>query len=202
LQSGKEIVEQYGTTESLRITSNPIDNIKRGTVGKPIPGMDVRINNKDEIEIKGDSLFLGYHKLPSPFTEDGWFNTGDQGVFDEDGFLTIFGRTKDIIIHKGLKVVPSEVESVLEHCAGVTEVAVIGLPDIDAGESVCAVIIANDKFDIANIKENIAQLATFKKPTTVMVFDELPKTQLGKIQKNKIRAAITDNTVQGVVYRL
>jgi malonyl-CoA/methylmalonyl-CoA synthetase len=202
LQSGKEIVEQYGTTESLRITSNPIDNVKRGTVGKTIPGMGVRINDRDEIEIKGDSLFLGYHKLPSPFTEDGWFNTGDQGVFDKDGFLTIFGRTKDIIIHKGLKVVPSEVETVLEHCAGITEVAVIGLPDIDAGESVCAVIIADDKFDIANIKESIKQLATFKKPTTLMVFETLPKTQLGKIQKNKIRAAITDNTMQGTIYRL
>jgi len=202
LQSGKEIVEQYGTTESLRITSNPINNVKRGTVGKPIPGMNVRINDKDEIEIKGASLFLGYHKLPSPFTDDGWFNTGDQGVFDEDGFLTIFGRTKDIIIHKGLKVVPAEVELVLEHCAGVKEVAVIGLPDNDAGESVCAVIIADDHFDISNIKESIKELAIFKKPTTVMVFDTLPRTQLGKIQKNKIRDAIADNTAHGTVYRL
>jgi malonyl-CoA/methylmalonyl-CoA synthetase len=202
LRSGKEIVEQYGTTESLRITSNPIGNVKRGTVGKPIPGMNVRINDKDEIEINSASLFLGYHKLPSPFCEDGWFNTGDQGVFDEDGFLTIFGRTKDIIIHKGLKVVPSEVESVLEHCAGVKEVAVIGLPDVDAGESVCAVIIADDDFDIANIKDSIVALAQFKQPTTVMVFDTLPRTQLGKIQKNKIRAAIADNTAQGTVYRL
>jgi malonyl-CoA/methylmalonyl-CoA synthetase len=202
LQSGKEIVEQYGTTESLRITSNPINNIKRGTVGKPIPGMNVRINDKDEIEINGASLFLGYHKLPSPFTEDGWFNTGDQGVFDEDGFLTIVGRTKDIIIHKGLKVVPTEVELVLEHCVGVKEVAVIGLPDIDAGESVCAVIISDDNFNISNIKEIIKELAPFKKPTTVILFDTLPKTQLGKIQKNKIRAAIADNTMQGTIYRL
>jgi malonyl-CoA/methylmalonyl-CoA synthetase len=202
LQSGKEIVEQYGTTESLRITSNPIDSVKRGTVGKPIPGMHVRINDRDEIEIKGDSLFLGYHKLPSPFSEDGWFNTGDQGVFDEDGFLTIFGRTKDIIIHKGLKVVPIEVESVLEHCTGVKEVAVIGLPDVDAGESVCAVIIADDTFNISNVKDCIIELATFKQPTTVMVFDTLPKTPLGKIQKNKIRAAIADDTTQRTVYRL
>jgi len=202
LQSGKEIVEQYGTTESLRITSNPINRVKRGTVGKPIPGMSVRINNKDEIEIKADSLFLGYYKLPSPFTEDGWFNTGDQGVFDEEGFLTIFGRTKDIIIHKGLKVVPIEVELVLEHCIGVKEVAVIGLPDSDAGESVCAVIIADDTFNISNVKERITELATFKQPTTVMVFDTLPKTPLGKIQKNKIRAAIADNTTHRTVYIL
>lgn len=202
LQSGKEIVEQYGTTESLRITSNPINNVKRGTVGKPIPGMNVRINDRDEIEIKGVSLFLGYHKLPSPFTDDGWFNTGDQGVFDEDGFLTIFGRTKDIIIHKGLKVVPIEVELVLEHCTGVKEVAVIGLPDSDAGETVCAVIIADDTFNISNVKERIKELATFKQPTTVIVFDTLPKTPLGKIQKNKIRNAIADNTTQRTVYRL
>ena len=202
LQSGKEIVEQYGTTESLRIASNPINNVKRGTVGKPLPGMDVRINDKDEIEIKGASLFLGYHKLPPPFTSDGWFNTGDQGKFDKDGYLTIFGRTKDIIIHKGLKVVPSEVESVLEHCAGVKEVAVVGLPDSDAGESVCAVIIIDDLFDIANIKDSIKELAIFKKPTTVIVYDTLPKTPLGKIQKNKIRAAIIDNIAHGTIYRL
>jgi malonyl-CoA/methylmalonyl-CoA synthetase len=200
LQSGKEIVEQYGTTESLRITSNPINNVKRGTVGKPLPGMNVRINDKDEIEINGDSLFLGYHKLPSPFTEDGWFNTGDQGKFDEDGYLTIFGRTKDIIIHKGLKVIPSEVESVLEHCAGVKEVAVIGLPDTDAGESVCAVVVVNDHFNISILKERIKELATFKQPTSVIVVDSFPKTPLGKIQKNKIRAAI-DNTL-GIVYHL
>ena len=200
LQTGKEIVEQYGTTESLRIASNPINKVKRGTVGKPIPGMNVRINDKDEIEIKGASIFLGYHKLPSPLTDDGWFNTGDQGKFDEDGYLTIFGRTKDIIIHKGLKVVPSEIESVLEHCVGIKEVAVIGLPDIDAGESVCAVVIVDDTFDITHIKERIKELATFKQPTSVIVVDSFPKTPLGKIQKNKIRAAIADTS--GTVYRL
>ena len=114
--------------------------------------------------------------------------------------MTIFGRTKDIIIHKGLKVVPSEIESVLEHCVGIKEVAIIGLPDTDAGESVCAVVIVDDTFDITHIKERIKELATFKQPTSVIVVDSFPKTPLGKIQKNKIRAAIADTT--GTVYRL
>jgi malonyl-CoA/methylmalonyl-CoA synthetase len=203
-QTGHAIIERYGMTETLMIASNPLKGPRRaGTVGPALPGMTVRIVDQStrrvnsagavgEIEVKGPSVFAGYWHAPgeSGFTADGFFRTGDLGLLDEDGYLHIVGRAKDLIISGGLNVYPKEVESVLDELDGVLESAVIGLPDDDLGERVVAVVVGrpDHTLDESTLRSSARlALAPFKLPKQIHVVDELPRNAMGKVDKAGLR---------------
>ncbi len=190
------IVERYGMTETCILTSNPIDGpIKPGTVGQPLPGVNLRVSQGEsgEIEVQGPNVFKGYWQRPDlhegTFTTDDWFRTGDLGVIDEDGYVEIIGRAKDLIISGGLNVYPKEVESVLNSIIGVDDSAVIGLPDADLGEMVTAVVVCSDpELGTEDVKTAARQaLAGYKTPRRILFVDELPRNALGKVQKHLLR---------------
>jgi acyl-CoA synthetase (AMP-forming)/AMP-acid ligase II len=143
-------------SEAGMITSNPLTGERRGgTVGFPLPGISVRVVDQHDqptpsgepgaIQVKGHNVFAGYWRNPSKtreeFTADGWFRTGDIGVIDGDGYLSIVGRAKDLIITGGYNVYPKEVELVIEAMPGVVESAVVGVPHPDFGEAVTAAVV-------------------------------------------------------------
>jgi malonyl-CoA/methylmalonyl-CoA synthetase len=193
------------------ITSNPLrGERKAGTVGPPLPGVSVRASDDQNrplptgqtgaIQIKGENVFKGYWKMPEKtredFTSDGWFRTGDIGVFDSQGYLSIVGRTKDLIITGGYNVYPKEIELVLDALPGVSESAVIGLPHPDFGEAVTAVLVAqhgvqlDESAIIAKLKR---ELANYKVPKRVIVLADLPRNAMGKVQKNVLRQIYAAN---------
>ncbi len=224
-RSGHTILERYGMSETVMLTSNPYhaeDGERRGgTVGFALPGVGVRVvpvdastdtGNVDQgadggsaealptatgaIEVTGPNVFSGYWRMPEKtrdeFTPDGWFRTGDVGRFDADGYLTIVGRSKDLIISGGFNVYPAEVEGVLNELPGVAESAVIGAPHPDFGEAVVAVIIARPGASTPPepaemIRACKTRIANFKVPRQVFVVDELPRNAMGKVQKNMLR---------------
>jgi malonyl-CoA/methylmalonyl-CoA synthetase len=189
------ILERYGMSEAVIITSNPLHGERiAGSVGYPLPGVELRIGGGGEsgvIEIRGPSVFGGYWRMPEKtaeeFTKDGFFVTGDVGRQDPDGRVWISGRAKDLIISGGYNVYPKEVELVLDELPGVTESAVIGVPHPDFGEGVVAVVIGAGE-EAAMIAEARRQLAAYKAPKRVMFVDELPRNAMGKVQKNLLRA--------------
>ncbi len=203
--TGHKILERYGMTETNIISSNPISGKRKsGTVGLPLEGQQVRIINNDSepvgayeignIQVKGPNVFKGYWKLAQKskedFSLDNYFNTGDQGYFDEDGYLIIVGRNKDMIISGGLNVYPKEIESFIDKIEGVYESAVIGLEDADFGERVVAVIVKDENSKV--IEENIIsdmklQMAGYKVPKQIFFSNELPRNAMGKVQKNFLR---------------
>ena len=203
--TGHKILERYGMTETNIISSNPISGKRKsGTVGLPLEGQQVRITNNDSepvgadeignIQVKGPNVFKGYWKLAQKskedFSLDNYFNTGDQGYFDEDGYLIIVGRNKDMIISGGLNVYPKEIESFIDKIEGVYESAVIGLEDADFGERVVAVIVKDENSKV--IEENIIsdmklQMAGYKVPKQIFFSKELPRNAMGKVQKNFLR---------------
>ncbi len=204
-RTGKAILERYGMTETGMNTSNPLRGERRaGTVGLPLPGVDVRVTGSDHsprptgeiggIEVKGPNVFRGYWNLPDKtdedFTEDGYFVTGDEGRFDEDGYLSIVGRSKDMIISGGLNVYPKEVELLIDEIPGVFESAVIGVPHEDFGEAVVAVVVPDQTGTVspdAVVDHVRAHAANFKVPKRVFVADALPRNAMGKVQKNRLR---------------
>jgi malonyl-CoA/methylmalonyl-CoA synthetase len=194
-RTGHAILERYGMTETSMNTSNPYVGERRaGTVGFPLPGVEVRINATGVIEIKGPNVFRGYWRNPEKtaedFTADGWFITGDVGAFDKQGFLVISGRAKDLIISGGYNVYPKEIELLLDVQAGVLESAVIGVPHPDFGEGVVAVVVAEPdaKIDAATLLSTIKpHLAAFKHPKRMVIVDDLPRNTMGKVQKNVLR---------------
>ncbi len=203
--TGFEIVERYGMTETGMNTSNPIDGKRKpGTVGPPLRGVSARVVDDNgtpvetgtpgNLEVKGTNVFKGYWQLPEKteeeFTEDGFFRTGDVASKDEDGYIAIVGRNKDMIISGGLNVYPKEIESVIDKLPGVLESAVIGLPHSDFGEGVCAVIVAEEgaELDEQAITEELkSRLANFKVPKWIHVLPSLPRNTMGKVQKNVLR---------------
>ena len=200
-RTGHAILERYGMTETSMITSNPLDGERRpGTVGFPLPGVDVRIDGDGVIggiEVRGPNVFAGYWRRPeltaSEFTDDGFFCTGDVGALDADGYLSIVGRSKDLIISGGLNVYPKEVEEVLDDLPGVVESVVVGLPDPDFGEAVVAVVIAEPGAALdgdALREEARRRLAAFKVPKRVVVADALPRNAMGKVEKAKLRESL------------
>ncbi len=203
-RTGKRILERYGMTETNMNTSNPYDGDRRaGTVGFPLPGVELRImaNGKPVageevgvIEVRGPNVFLGYWQMPEKtredLREDGWFITGDLGQRDADGYVTIVGRAKDMIISGGFNVYPKEVEEVLDAQPGVQESAVIGLPHPDFGEAVFAVIARQRGAEVdpdALRAAVAARLARFKHPKGYAVVDALPRNTMGKVQKAALR---------------
>ena len=208
-RTGARILERYGMSETAMLTSNPYDgNRVAGTVGLPLPGMRLRIVKDDgtacgtgeigAIQVTGPSVFAGYWRMPEKtreeFTADGWFRTGDVGKVDSNSYVSIVGRSKDLIISGGYNVYPKEIESYLDELPGVLESAVVGIPDRDFGECVAAVVVARpgDTIDAAGIVANLkSRIAGFKVPKRVLVVDELPRNQMGKVQKNLLRERFT-----------
>jgi malonyl-CoA/methylmalonyl-CoA synthetase len=204
--TGHAILERYGMTETNMIASNPYNgNRVAGSVGLPLPGVSVRITDpetgatlqQDEIgmiEVRGPNVFSGYWQMPektaSEFRSDGFFITGDLGKLDDDGYLHIVGRGKDLIISGGFNVYPKEVEVEIVAIAGVLESAVIGVPHADFGEGVAAVVVrradaAIEEGDIISRLET--RLAKFKLPKRVIFTSTLPRNAMGKVQKNVLR---------------
>jgi malonyl-CoA/methylmalonyl-CoA synthetase len=205
VRTGKTILERYGMSEAGMISSNPLAGERRGgTVGFPLPGISVRIADERDrpvatgvigaIQVKGENVFAGYWRIPEKtreeFTADGYFRTGDVGAFDRDGYLSIVGRAKDLIISGGYNVYPREIELVLDAIPGVAESAVIGVPHADFGEAVTAVVVAQKdaRLDPAAVIGAVKDmLANYKVPKAVHFVDDLPRNAMGKVQKALLR---------------
>ncbi|MDF1856315.1 malonyl-CoA synthase [Pseudooceanicola sp.] len=200
--TGHRILERYGMTETNMNTSNPYEGERRaGTVGLPLPGVELRImadgaevapGDIGVIEVRGPNVFKGYWQMPEKTAEelrpDGWLITGDLAVQDADGYVSIVGRAKDLIISGGYNVYPKEVEEAIDDLEGVEESAVIGLPHPDFGEGVVAVVVANGAVTEADIAGALAHcLAKFKQPKHIFMVDELPRNAMGKVQKKELR---------------
>ncbi|MBX2868249.1 MAG: malonyl-CoA synthase [Acidiferrobacterales bacterium] len=203
-RTGHKILERYGMTETNMNTSNPYEGDRRaGTVGLPLPGTSVRVVSPDtgealavgdigSIEVKGDNVFEGYLEMPEKtaeeFTADGYFITGDLGMLSEDGYLTIVGRGKDLIISGGFNIYPKEIELILDEIEGVDESAVIGVPHSDFGEGVVAVLVGKNGPTKEQVLSHIRdKIARFKQPKDIIFLDELPRNTMGKVQKNLLR---------------
>jgi malonyl-CoA/methylmalonyl-CoA synthetase len=204
-RTGHRILERYGMTETGMNTSNPLDGERKaGTVGPPLPGISVRVVDGDgvavpsgtigDIEVRGPNVCAGYWNQPDKtaesFTADHWFRTGDVGMLDDDGYLVISGRAKDLIISGGLNVYPKEIEERIDAMDGVVESAVIGVPDADFGEAVVAVVIARSGHTLTEagiIAALKSEIARFKVPKRVLFATELPRNAMGKVQKNLLR---------------
>jgi malonyl-CoA/methylmalonyl-CoA synthetase len=204
--TGHRILERYGMTETNMNTSNPFNGDRRaGTVGPALPGVEVKITRPDsgealpqgeigQIEVRGPNVFQGYWKMPEKTAEelraDGFFITGDLGTLDEDGYLTIVGRNKDLIISGGYNIYPKEIELILDEQSGVLESAVVGISDADFGESVVGIVVpeSGQTVDLEGIKAALSlKLARFKQPRKLFVVNELPRNTMGKVQKNILR---------------
>ena len=212
-RTGHTILERYGMSETIMLTSNPYRADARyanqserrgGTVGFPLPGVSLRVRDDagnacavDEIggiQVKGPNVFSGYWRMPEKtaeeFTKDGYFKTGDVGKVDAKGYVTIVGRSKDLIISGGYNVYPAEIEGFINEMTGIAESAVVGVPHPDFGEVGVAVVIpkpgSHVQADevISNLK---ARLANFKIPKRCFVVNELPRNTMGKVQKNLLR---------------
>ena len=202
-RTGSRILERYGMTETNMNTSNPYDGERRaGTVGLPLPGTALRVTGEDGepvapggtggIEVRGPNVFAGYWRMPEKtaeeFTADGWFRTGDLGQIDADGYVTIVGRAKDLVISGGFNIYPKEIEALLDEQPGVVESAAFGVPHPDLGEAVVAVLVGEADPD-ETLERVRADLARFKQPRAIWRVDELPRNTMGKVQKNALREA-------------
>jgi len=212
-RTGHTIVERYGMSETAMLTSNPYAPDPRyaqqserrgGTVGFPLPGVSLRVRGEagqdlpvgeiGGIEVKGPNVFKGYWRMPEKtaeeFTSDGFFKTGDVGLVDARGYVTIVGRSKDLIISGGYNVYPAEIEGYINDLDGVAESAVVGVPHPDFGEVGVAVVVAKKgahPLPEAIVAQLKSQLANFKIPKRCFVVPELPRNTMGKVQKNVLR---------------
>ncbi|MBM3569912.1 MAG: malonyl-CoA synthase [Alphaproteobacteria bacterium] len=210
-RTGHAILERYGMTETGMIASNPYDGERiPGTVGFPLPGIEVRIADPDSgralgtdevgvIELRGPNVFKGYWRMPektkAEFRPDGFFVTGDVAKRDARGYIHIIGRAKDLVISGGYNVYPIEIEGEIDALPGIVESAVIGLAHPDFGEGVTAVAIrAKDAaIDEAQVLKALdGRLAKYKQPKRVLFVDELPRNAMGKVQKNLLRERFKD----------
>jgi acyl-CoA synthetase (AMP-forming)/AMP-acid ligase II len=194
---GSPVLERYGMTETLMNTSNPYDGARRaGTVGFPLPGVEVTLTQGGEVLVRGPNVFDGYFERDAANADafsdlgDGggqWFVTGDLGA-DEDGYLVLRGRSKELIISGGFNVYPTEVEDVLARCPGVAEVAVTGTPSDEWGEEVTAWVVPDGTPPtLDELRAHCAgALAPFKQPRLVRVVDALPRNALGKVVRSRL----------------
>jgi malonyl-CoA/methylmalonyl-CoA synthetase len=206
---GQRILERYGMTETIMNLTNPYEGEWRaGSVGQPFPGQEARVVNVSsrqplppgeigEIEVRGPHVFTGYWNRPDAtaeaFNSDGWFKTGDLGWYSDDGYYTITGRARELIISGGYNIYPREIEDVLEAHPAIAEVAVIGMSDPEMGEQVVAVI-APKKGQTPEPADIMAfcrkRLASYKKPRQIVFVDVLPRNALGKVQKHLLAAQL------------
>ena len=208
-RTGHTILERYGMSETIMLTSNPYAGERRGgTVGPALPGVALRVVDDQGqvldagqiggIEVKGPNVFAGYWHMPEKtaqeFAQDGFFKTGDVGLQDADGYVTIVGRSKDLIISGGYNVYPAEIEGCINELPGVAESAVVGVPHPDFGEVGVALVVPRTgvQLDGAHILASLkARLANFKVPKQCQVVPELPRNSMGKVQKNLLRSRFT-----------
>ena len=208
-RTGHTILERYGMSETTMLTSNPYAQTQAserrgGTVGFALPGVSLRVRGDSNdllpageiggIEVKGPNVFAGYWRMPDKtkeeFTDDGFFKTGDVGLVDPRGYVTIVGRSKDLIISGGYNVYPAEIEGSINEMPGVAESAVVGVPHKDFGEVGVALVIAkpgstpDPQKILAELKSS---LANFKIPKQCFVVEELPRNAMGKVQKKLLR---------------
>ena len=214
-RTGHTILERYGMSETVMLTSNPYaadirhggqSERRGGTVGFPLPGVSLKVVDDQcqpvptgeigSILVKGPNVFQGYWRMPEKtaeeFTADGYFRTGDVGRVDTRGYVTIVGRSKDLIISGGYNVYPAEIEGVINEMPGVAESAVVGVPHPDFGEVGVALVIVKPGAvpDPAAILAALkTKLANFKIPKHCAVVPELPRNTMGKVQKNLLRDA-------------
>jgi fatty-acyl-CoA synthase len=191
--AGSKTTVNYGSTETARAVGLPDHDLfsRAGSVGFPIPGNRGRIADDGELLITSDRLMAGYFELPDETAQalqDGWYHTGDLAEADEDGYLYIVGRKKEVIRSGGETIAPVEVEAALGGCPGVAEVAVIGIPDAHWGEVVCAVVVLEADAEapsVAVVRAHIGpRLAPFKHPRRVVVAERIPRTAAtGQIQR-------------------
>ena len=208
-RAGVSVLERYGMTETVMLVSNPYEGQRRpGSVGIPLPGVDVRLWGGDdetdgstgEILVRGPNVFAGYWERPEATAEafvadpdggDPWFRTGDLGAVDDDGYLSIVGRAKELIISGGFNVYPREVDDVLSLHPAVAEVAVAGLPSSEWGEEVVAWVVPAVGRECPDLDElrSFAQdhLAAYKLPRRVVAVDALPRNALGKVTRHELR---------------
>lgn len=206
-RTGHAILERYGMTETGMNATNPYDGGPRkpGTVGKPLSGTEIRVVDRETgqslpdgevgiVEVRGSNVFSGYWQMPektaAEFRPDGFFITGDLGRFDDDGYLCIVGRDKDVVISGGYNIYPKEIEELLDSHPMVAESAVIGVPHAEFGETVVAVVVptSGEQPGERELLDHIAgDLARYKQPRAVRVVEALPRNVMGKVQKVELR---------------
>ncbi|EPX75447.1 malonate--CoA ligase [Salipiger mucosus] len=205
-RTGHRILERYGMTETNMSTSNPYEGDRRaGTVGPPLPGVELKITDPETgrpvaqgevgvIEVRGPNVFQGYWRMPEKTAEelrpDGFFITGDLATQDAEGYVTIVGRAKDLVISGGYNIYPKELEEVLDAQPGVRESAVVGVPHPDLGEAALALLVPEPGAapDLPAIEAALGQrLARYKHPRRIELIDELPRNTMGKVQKALLR---------------
>lgn len=198
-----EITEGYGLTETSPVVSlNPFGAVQIGTIGKPVPATQVKVVNEageelpagqeGELLIKGPQVMTGYWNKPEEtakaLSADGWFASGDVAVIQDDGYIRIVDRKKDMIIVSGFNVYPNEVEDVLAGHPDVLEVAVLGVPDARSGEAVKAFIVARKKLKRKELRRWCRKrLTSYKVPSSIEFRTELPKTNVGKVLRRELR---------------
>lgn len=202
--TGCAVAEGYGLTETSPIVSfNPIDAIQLGTIGKPVAGTQVKVVDVDgndlpfgepgELCVKGPQVMKGYwnceEETAQVLSEDGWFRTGDIAVLQDDGYIRIVDRKKDMILVSGFNVYPNEIEDVVATHPGVVESAAVGVPDEASGEAIKLFVVAkDDSLDEKALREWCKkELTAYKVPKTVEFRDELPKTNVGKVLRRQLR---------------
>jgi malonyl-CoA/methylmalonyl-CoA synthetase len=218
-RTGHRILERYGMTETNMNTSNPyVGERIAGTVGQPLPGVDVKIVDQHGggpvgrgevgmLQIRGPNVFKGYWRMPEKtkeeFTSSGFFITGDLATENKNGYISIVGRDKDMIISGGFNVYPREVELILDELPGIYESAVVAAPHKDFGEAVVAYVVADNSVaddsategsdELNLIRENQIKvslqdkLAPYKQPKRIFYVKDLPRNAMGKVQKNNLR---------------
>jgi long-chain acyl-CoA synthetase len=207
---GIPIIEGYGLSEgSCASTVNPLDGQRKaGTVGLPLPGQAIRLvdaagndvpdGEAGEVVIKGANVMRGYLNRPEETAKtivDGWLHTGDVGCFDEDGYLVLVDRAKDMIIRGGENIYPREIEAVVHGLPQIAEAAVVGRAHPVYGEEpVLFVSLHPDaSLDIDAIREHLAgSLSKYKLPVEITIMDDLPKNAVGKIAKPALRKRLVE----------
>src|SRR5437763_318082 len=196
-----------GSTEHPSVTGCGLDDpeVKRITTdGRAMGGVEVRLDEEGQIYTRGPELFLGYTEptlTPSVFEDDGWYRTGDVGVLDDEGYLTITDRVSDVIIRGGENISAQEVEELLLRMDGVTEVAVVAAPDQRLGEHAAAVFAAREGTQVPTLDDVRAHLAAAglgrqKWPESLYQVREFPRTASGKIQKFRLRAQLREGRLE------
>jgi long-chain acyl-CoA synthetase len=202
--TGCAITEGYGLTETSPIVSfNPVDGIRLGTIGKPVGGTSVKVVDLDghdlpmgeagELCVRGPQVMKGYWQCEAETAKvldaEGWFHTGDIAELQDDGYIRIVDRKKDMILVSGFNVYPNEIEDVVVGHPGVVEVAAVGVPDEESGEAVKLFVVAGDAdLDAETLRQWCKkELAAYKVPRQVEFRDELPKTNVGKVLRRELR---------------
>jgi malonyl-CoA/methylmalonyl-CoA synthetase len=203
--TGKRLLERYGMTEIGMGLSNPLEGKRRaGHVGTALPGVEVRLvddadepvgmEDAGEIQVRGPTVFGSYWRRPAEtkaaFTEDGWFRTGDHAVVEDDSYRILGRASVDILKTGGEKISALEIEEVLRALEGISDCAVVGVPDPNWGERVCVAVVPTGTADISasTIREFAKErLAPYKVPKDFLIVSALPRNAMGKVTKPAVR---------------